>query len=403
MTVVAARLPWFLMSAACWATFLVTGSGMIRSPFLLEMARDLDASLAATANLFSLTAAAWGVASLFAGAASDRLGRLPLLMLAHALMIGGILGIALSPGYAAVAAWTLVAGAGGGCHMGVIFAAMSDRVADGQRGRAMGWIITGQSLAFVLGLPIATWLGTLTDWRGVMLCVAGADLVAALGLWLSLRRPPAGLAAAPSPAAPGGAPPSLGGMFRLGPHLGRLLAAGVAERVCFGVAAVYFATLLQLRYGLDLGALTLPLGLMAAGNLVGNMVGAWVADRLPGRERSFALSSLGTGVLALALFGWDPGLPACVALGFLYSFVNAIGRPALMAVLGQAPPRVRGAILGFNITCASVGWITAAALGGAMIEAFGPASLAPPTAAIAVLGAWLAIRAARLARGAAPA
>jgi hypothetical protein len=31
--------------------------------------------------------------------------------------------------------------------MGVIFAALSDRVADGQRGRAMGWIITGQSLS----------------------------------------------------------------------------------------------------------------------------------------------------------------------------------------------------------------------------------------------------------------
>ena len=397
MTAAEGRLPWFLMVAACWATFLVTGSGMIRSPFLLEMARDLDASLAATANLFSLTALAWGIASLCAGAASDRLGRLPLLLLAHALLIGGIVGIALSASYAGVAAWTIVAGAGGGGHMGVIFAALSDRVRDGQRGRAMGWVITGQSLAFVAGLPVATWMGTLMDWRGVMLWVAGSDLVAAAALWRALRRPGAS-APPPAPprphAAPSGAMPRLA---RLGPHLTRLLAAGVAERVCFGVVAVYFATLLQLRHGLDLGALTLPLGLMAAGNLVGNWIGAFIADNFPDRERSFALSSLGTAVLAVAVFGWDPGLAGSVAAGFLYALVNAIGRPALMAVLGQAPAETRGALLGFNITCASVGWITAAAVGGVLIEAYGPGSLALPTAAIALLGAWLATRARRLA------
>jgi DHA1 family inner membrane transport protein len=396
MTEDAARLPLFATIAACATTFLVTGSGMIRAPFLLEMARDLDASLAATANLFSLTATAWGVAALFAGAASDRFGRLPLLMLAHALLVAGLAGLALSGGFAGVAAWTAVAGAGGGCHMGVIFAAMSDRVADRQRGRAMGWIITGQSLAFVAGVPVATWLGTMTDWRGVMLCVAGADLLAALALGLALRTPP-GRGQPAATAASRGAPLSLAAIRQLGPQLGALLAAGVAERICFGVVAVYFAALLQLRYGLDMAALTLPLALMALGNLAGNALGSSVADRLPDRARSFALSSFGTALLALALFGWDPGLPACVGLGFLYALVNAIGRPALMAVLGEAPARMRGALLGFNITCASVGWIAAAAIGGAMIEAFGPGSLALPTAAIAALGGWLAARARRLA------
>jgi predicted MFS family arabinose efflux permease len=230
-----------------------------------------------------------------------------------------------------------------------------------------------------------------------MLWVAGSDLVAAAALWRALRRPGAS-APPPAPPRPHAAPPgAMPRLARLGPHLTRLLAAGVAERVCFGVVAVYFATLLQLRHGLDLGALTLPLGLMAAGNLVGNWIGAFIADNFPDRERSFALSSLGTAVLAVAVFGWDPGLAGSVAAGFLYALVNAIGRPALMAVLGQAPAETRGALLGFNITCASVGWITAAAVGGVLIEAHGPGSLALPTAAIALLGAWLATRARRLA------
>ena len=37
-----AGMPWLLLGAACWGTFVVTGSGMVRSPFLLEMARDLS-------------------------------------------------------------------------------------------------------------------------------------------------------------------------------------------------------------------------------------------------------------------------------------------------------------------------------------------------------------------------
>ncbi len=381
------RMPWILLVAACWGTFVVTGSGMVRAPFLLEMSRDLDASLTAVANLFSLTAFAWGIASLLAGAASDRVGRRPLLMISHALLIGGIVGMAFSRGYLAVALWTLVAGFGGGGHMGVIFAAVSDRVQGRQRGRAMGWIITGQSLALVVGVPLATWIGTFTDWRGVMLCVAGADLLAALGLRLTL-------------AAGGGDAGAARGRKRHSAlpdlRLGVLLAAGVTERICFGVVGVYFALMLQLRYGLGLGELAVPLAVMAAGNLLGNSVGGRLADRFV-REHCFAGASLATAVLALALFAWDPGLVACVAIAFVYTFVNAAGRPAVVAVLSEVPPEIRGAMLGLNITCASVGWITAAAIGGLLIDVHGVGSLAVPTAAMGLAGAVLAIWARRLA------
>ena len=39
-------------------------------------------------------------------------------------------------------------------------------------------------------MPLATWIGTFTDWRGVMLCVAAADLVAVAGLRLTLPASP---------------------------------------------------------------------------------------------------------------------------------------------------------------------------------------------------------------------
>ena len=60
-------MPWLLIWATCLATFTITASGSTRTPFLIDMSRDLDVSLAMVANLFGITSIAWGLASFFAG------------------------------------------------------------------------------------------------------------------------------------------------------------------------------------------------------------------------------------------------------------------------------------------------------------------------------------------------
>jgi predicted MFS family arabinose efflux permease len=79
-----------------------------------------------------------------------------------------------------------------------------------------------------------------------------------------------------------------------------------------------------------------------------------------------------------------------VVLGFAYVFINALGRPALMAALADVPEDVRGTVLGLNGTCASAGWVGAGALGGWMIVSWGFVGFGPLSAALALLGAVLA-------------
>jgi hypothetical protein len=62
-----------------------------------------------------------------------------------------------------------------------------------------------------------------------------------------------------------------------------------------------------------------------------------------------------TAALGLPLMLWRPGVSLSVALGLVYSFANAAGRPALMAALSEVPGEVRGAVLGLNITMSSIG------------------------------------------------
>jgi len=171
----------------------------------------------------------------------------------------------------------------------------------------------------------------------------------------------------------------------------RLLAMGVAERICYGLTAVYFATFLQTTYGLSLAGVAVPLAAFALGNILGTVIGGQMADRLPNRLLTFAGAMFASAVAGLALFGWTPGLAGSVALGFTYVFVNAIARPSLMAALANVPDEIRGTVLGLNVTSASFGWLGAASLGGWMVAQHGFAGFGPLAAAVAVLGGGLAL------------
>ena len=120
--------------------------------------------------------------------------------------------------------------------------------------------------------------------------------------------------------------------------------------------------------------------MFAVGNLVGTILGGQLADRLYDRLLTFALAMAASGFSALALFVWHPGVVVSVALGFVYVFLNALGRPSLMASYAAVPEQARNTVMGLTGTAASVGWAGAAGLGAAMIslggfDGFGPLGL----------------------------
>ena len=377
------RLPWALLAAASLGMFAASASGTTRAPFLIDMARDLSTSLPLVGNLVAATSVSWGIASAVAGALSDRWGRRPFLVGGPVALALSMVGVAQAGDFVSVAAWAMLAGACSGMFAGAIFAEVSERASDGQQGRALGWVMSGQSLTLLVGVPLAAWVGSYIGWRGVNLCVGALAAAAAVSLMLtSARRAEPGRA-------PGIAAPSLRSALS-GPVL-RLLAMGIAERVCYGLTAVYFATFLQVTYDLPLQAVAIPLALFATGNILGTIVGGQLADRLGHRLWVFAISMLASGVAALALFGWCPNVTTSVALGFAYVFLNGIARPSLLASLGDTPPHIRGTVMGLNSTSASLGWIGAAGLGGWMMASQGFAGFGPLAAGMAVLAAVLAL------------
>jgi DHA1 family inner membrane transport protein len=377
------RMPWALLLAASLAMFTVAASGTTRAPFLIDMARDLSASVPLIANLVAITSVAWGITSIFAGAGSDRWGTRPFL-------IGGPLGLALATvgvatggSFLSVAVWGTIAGGFCGLFSGTVFTEVSSRVLPTQQGRALGWVMSGQSLTLLVGVPLAAWVGSWIGWRGVNVCIAALALITTVCLLAATTRRTRidAIAAARVPSM----------RAALSRPVLRLLAMGIAERICYGLVAVYYATFLQSTYALSLEEVALPLGVFAIGNILGTLLGGQLAARLQNRLVIFAAAMLASGSAALALFGWQVDVQTSVALGFGYVFFNAIARPSLMASLSDVPEHVRGTVMGMNVTSNSIGWLGAAGLGGWMIGSFGFAGFGPLAAAVAMIGAGLAL------------
>jgi len=371
---------WVMLAVLCLGAFLASSSSIAVSPFLLNMASDLDTDLAAVANLVAFQSITWGIASLLAGALSDRLGRKPLLVVGLVILLLSGLAVSASSTYAWVVLWRLIGGIGGGTFMGAVFAAAADLFPPAERGRSLGWVITGQSLSLVLGVPIITLLGSWGGWRGAIALHSAVVLVAAVAVWLLVPNGTTNRARE--------RPASGESVLRLlRPKVVALLTAGTAERICYGAVAVFLPTFFLTAYGVTFETLAIALVVVALGNLVGNVVGSQLSDRVPSRAVMSAVSLLATGGMALPVLLLRPGLLPSIALGFLYTFVDALVRPSLFAAISEVSSRSRGAVMGLNITFSSFGWLGATVVGGWLISGWGFGALGALAAAAGVAGA----------------
>ena len=377
----AAVLPLGLLAVGGAGMFMSSSIGTGRAPFLLQMARDLDVDIVVLSHMLAGSSVAVGVSSFFTGPLAGRLSRRGLLVGALAVMAAMMAGSAAAWAYWQVLLAAVVGGLASGIFMGSIYGEVGDRVSDSQRGRAMGWLIGGQSLALLIGVPMASWIGAFIGWRGVSLVIGGGTAVVAGATALLVQR---GGTTTRAGAARGGM------LAALGPHVLALLGASITERICFGMLATYFATYLQLAHHLTLVQLPVPLMLVAGCNFLGNLLGGRVTDRVANRPLLYTVAATSTAAAAVALFVPPWGITAAVVWACVFMLINGASRPPLFALLSGVSPQVRATVLGINISCASVGWMTSALLGGLLVAAEAWATMGWVAAALSLTGAALA-------------
>lgn len=165
------------------STIAAQASIVVLVPIVVEVGRDLDASVSAIGQARAVLAVTAVVAALFIGPLIDRLGVRLLLAWGSSLALAGALLSALAPSLPLFLGAHLLTGTGVACLLSAGFAGVGAWFPEGELARPMGFVVGAQSISWIVGNPI---IGIVTDaasWRYAYLvpgAICSAALVAAL-------------------------------------------------------------------------------------------------------------------------------------------------------------------------------------------------------------------------------
>ncbi|GAA4478408.1 MFS transporter [Rhodococcus olei] len=316
--------------------------------------------------------------------------RVPRRTLLVALMVAFTVGNAASvfaPGYPALMVARFVAGLPHGAYFGVAALVAAHLAQPGRRAKAVATVMLGLSVANVIGVPVATWIGQHLGWRAAFALVAVVGVVTVFSLlrWI----PPLDAMPTTNPIT------ELGALSRVQVWL-TLVMGMVGFGGMFAVYA-YISTTLTDVSGLARSLVPLALMLYGLGMVAGNVVGGHLADRalMPGLAASMAAL-----VVILAVFVVAVRTPVTALLFvFLIGLAGSAMVPALQTRLMDVAADAQTLAAALNHAALNIANAFGAWIGGVVIAAgFGytaPAAVGAILAAAGLLVLAVAVLTAR--------
>lgn len=300
--------------------------------------------------------------------------RKPLILWLMGLFALGNFGSALAPDYWSLIGLRFLSGLPHGAYFGIAALIAASMVDVGHRARAVGRVMLGLTVATLIGMPLATWLGQFLGWRPTF---AGVGLIGALALVMIVRFVPKLQHAE-------GASPlrELSALSR--PQV--WLTLGIAAVGCGGMFSVFTYVVPLLTEVAQVPVVWVPvvLALFGVGMTLGNIIGAAMADKalMPTIGGMLAFN-----VISLAVIPWTAQfwLTASISV-LLVGFTVAIGT-ALQTRLMDVAADGQTLAATLNHAAFNIGNALGALFGGMAIAAgFGWASTGPVGAIMAVGG-----------------
>lgn len=368
------RLRWALLALALGG-FAIGTTEFVTMGLLPQVASGVDVSIPTAGHLISAYALGVVVGAPVIAVLAAKLPRRGLLVALMAAYAVFNLLSAAAGSYSVLLGARFLDGLPHGAYFGVASLVAADLAAPGRRGRAVAGVMLGLSVANVVGVPAATWLGQQVGWRAAYVSTAGIALLTVVLV----------LALVPSTR---GNPHATGRrelqFFRNGQALVTLLAGAVGFGGLFAVYSYIAPTVT------DVGGLpesAVPVFTAAFG--LGMVAGTWLAGRLAEWSvfGSLLWAGLGSGLVMLAVWATAPLgwllLPAVFLVTAIGSVLVVNLQLRLMTVSGEA--QTLGAAMNhasLNIANALGAW-----LGGLVIAAgYGYRAPALVGALLSVLG-----------------
>ncbi|HMT51432.1 MAG TPA: MFS transporter [Dietzia sp.] len=314
---------------------------------------------------------------------TSRWRRRTLLLVLMALFTVGNVVAAFAPTAGTLVAARFVAGIPHGAYFGVASLVAASLAGPGRQARAVSMVLLGLSVANVIGVPAATWLGEAMGWQAAFLAVGviGALTVAAI---LVVVPEPTGTVVVR-------AREELAALAR--PQVLATLAVGaVGFGGMFAVYTYIQWTMVDVA-GIDRAWMPAVLAVYGLGMVAGNLAGGVVADRDLDRGL-LAIAAAMTVILALFSVAAHHPVTAVVGL-FLVGSTGSAMVPGLQARLMRHAGRGQTLAASLNHSALNAANALGAWLGGAVIAlGFGYTSPALAGAGLAAVGLGILVAAA---------
>jgi DHA1 family inner membrane transport protein len=380
---------WSALATLALGGFAIGLTEFVVMGLLPEMAQDLRPAEYARSTSLAEGQAGWLISAYALGvvvgaptiaALTARVARKRLVVILLALFVAGTAASALAPTFGLVLVARFVAALPHGAYFGAAGLLASRLIGPNSHGKGFAVVITGLTVANVVGVPLITALGQATNWRVAYAAVAlvfAVTLIAAVLLVPSVAE-------------------TLDGSARTELAVFRSrqvwLVAATAAVGFAGFMAIYtYAAPVTTRVaGLSPGAVPWVLVVAGLGMTVGNLLGGTAADR------NLPRSAVG-GFVAVLVAGVLFCLTAHSAVGlfvgiFLVGATSMFLSPALQARLIQAAPRAQLMGAAINQSATNVANSVGAGLGGlAIAHGLGYRSPAVIGAALAAVGLVLTL------------
>ncbi|MFD7923002.1 MFS transporter [Streptomyces sp. NPDC059740] len=370
------KLPFVVWVLAA-GTFLMGTTEFVIAGLLPEMASDLGVSVSHAGLLITAFAIGMIVGGPAMAMATLRLPQRRTLVLALSVFALGHLVAAVSGSFTVVLVARVLTALATGAFWAVGFVIATAAAGPGSATRAVGVMMGGLTLANVVGVPIGSFAGQFTGWRGPFwaLAVLAALAAAFVGRFVPTVEQRAEVSARAET-----------GALRQG----RLwLALAAAVLIMGGVLATYtyIAPLLTDRAGIPAGAVPLVLTAFGAGALGGTAIGGRLGDRRP--TATTVTAAAATAVTLLLLVPLSTGPAAAVALVFLMSLAGFTVNPVLTSLAvrfaGDAPTLTSALTTSAYNTGIAVGSALAGKALDSSLGATGPALVGAVSAGLTLL------------------
>lgn len=334
------------------------GTSEFASMGVLQLFADsLDISIPVATN--AITAYAFGVVigAPLVTLAAARFNRKSLLLALLGLFIVGNVLSALAANLGMFALARFVSGMPQGAYFGAGAVVASYIVGPGHGGKAFALVMTGLTVATIIGSPLATFLGQNLGWRNTYFAVAGAGVLALLALWAWVPR---------TEALDGGPIAQELSSLRRGSVWIMMLVAALGVASIFAVYTFIGPFVTDVAF-IDRAWIPVALALFGIGMTAGNLIGGRIADSHPSRG---LVVGFGSALVVLAVLASSGGNVALLMIGlFGVGTTMMIAIPTIQVRLTSFAPEAPTLMGAMNLAALNVANAIGAWAGGAAIAA----------------------------------